>query len=334
MLRLPPFDFVAPKSLAEAASALAGEGPTTRLVAGGTDLWPNLKRRHQSAQTVVSLMSVPGLAEITVNGEARIGATALLSDIENHPALRARYPAFAQAVASISSPPLRNMGTLGGNLCVDTRCTYYNQTEDWRRGIGYCLKEKGTVCWVATSSPKCLAHTASDAAPMLQALEARVRLVSKAGEGTTERIIPIQALYQDDGIAYLTKRSDEILTEILLPKESDAEHCRSAFWKLRRRGSIDFAVLSAAVAVWMDAGGIVTKANIVLGAVAPAPSAAHEAGEHLVGKQLTVDTIAEAAQLARNAATPFGNTDFQAQWRGTMVDKYVEAALRESAGLK
>ncbi|HXU30531.1 MAG TPA: FAD binding domain-containing protein [Thermoanaerobaculia bacterium] len=346
MLRLPAFDYIAPKSIEEAAAVLAGEGTAeaaqegrenpVRLVAGGTDLWPNMKRRHQSAKTVVSLMEIPGLSAIQAEdpkGEIRIGATALLSDIESHPQIRARYPAFAEAVESISSPPLRNMGTIGGNLCLDTRCTYYNQTEDWRRGIDYCLKEKGKTCWVATSSPKCLAHTASDAAPMLQALGARVRLVSRegaggGGNGTSERTIPIGELYRNDGIDYLTKRPEEILTEILLPGEADTEHCRSAFWKLRRRGSIDFAVLSAAVAVWTDRGGVVTKANIVLGAVASAPSAAEEAGAALVGRKLTEESIAEAAGLARRVATPFDNTDFQAQWRGGMVAGWVVETLR------
>ncbi|MEP7009159.1 MAG: FAD binding domain-containing protein [Acidobacteriota bacterium] len=347
MLRLPAFDYIAAQSIEEAAAILSGEGAgegsaeaaaqgqpsPVRLVAGGTDLWPNMKRRHQSAKTVVSLMEIPGLSDIQAThpqGEIRIGATALLSDVANHPQIRTRYPAFAEAVDSISSPPLRNMGTIGGNLCLDTRCTYYNQTEDWRRSIDYCLKEKGKTCWVATSSPKCLAHTASDAAPMLQALGARVRLVSRegAGGGTTERTIPIGELYRNDGIDYLTKRPDEILTEILLPAEADAAHCRSAFWKLRRRGSIDFAVLSAAVAVWVDAGGVVTKASVVLGAVASCPSVAEEAGAALVGKKLTEESVKEAAGLARRVATPFDNTDFQAQWRGAMVEVWVAGALR------
>ena len=147
MLRLPQFNFVHARTLAEAASVLSGEGAAegelVRLVAGGTDLWPNMKRRHQQAATVVSLMGIPGLAGIDVNGEIHIGATTLLSDVVAHPAVRERYPGFAAAVQSISSPPLRNMGTIGGNLCVDTRCTYYNQTEEWRRSIDYCMKAEG-----------------------------------------------------------------------------------------------------------------------------------------------------------------------------------------------
>jgi 4-hydroxybenzoyl-CoA reductase subunit beta len=331
MLRLPEFRFLQPKTLAEAASILASE-ENVRMVAGGTDLWPNMKRRHQKAQTVVSLMRLPELRGIPINcegGPLRIGATTILSDIENDPQVRERWPALATAIASISSPPLRNMGTIGGNICVDTRCTYYNQTEDWRRSIDYCMKAEGTICWVATSSPTCLAHSASDSAPMLCALGAGVRLVSKDGE----RVIPIEALYKDDGIDYLAKRPDEIVTDIILQGTSDSARCRSAFWKLRRRGSIDFAVLSAAVALWTDPAGIVTQARIYLGAVGSQPVPATESVQFLIGKPLTPETIAEAARLARKPAYPMDNTDFQPQWRGAMVVKYTEAALRDAAGL-
>lgn len=328
MLRLPSFRFLQPTSLAEVATILAGE-ENVRVVAGGTDLWPNMKRRHQKAETVVSLMRLPEIRGIHANGELRLGATTILSEIEADPRVRERWPALATAVASISSPPLRNMGTIGGNVCVDTRCTYYNQTEDWRRSIDYCMKAEGKICWVATSSPRCLAHTASDSAPMLCALGAGVRLLSKEGE----RVIPIEGLYHDDGIRYLAKRPDEIVTDVYVPGTADASHCRSAFWKLRRRGSIDFAVLSAAVALWTDPAGIVTNARIYLGAVGSYPVQATESMQLLIGKPLTPEIIAEAARLARKPAYPMDNTDFQAQWRGTMVVKYTEAALRDAAGL-
>ncbi len=333
MLRLPSFKFFRARTLNEAAAILAGEGAAegenVRLVAGGTDLWPNMKRRHQKATTVVSLMGVPDLSGIGVNGEVHIGATTLLDDVVRDRAVRERYPAFAAAVQSISSPPLRNMGTIGGNLCVDTRCTYYNQTEDWRRAIDYCMKEEGTICWVATSSPRCWAHSASDSAPMACALGAEVKLVSTQGE----RLIPVENLYKDDGIEYLAKRPDEILTALHLPADATAGRCRAAFWKLRRRGSIDFAVLSVAAAAWTDPDGIVEKVRIYLGAVASYPLPAQEAADFLTGKTLHEETIAEAAKLARKVATPMDNTDFQTQWRGVMVQRYAEAALREVAGM-
>jgi 4-hydroxybenzoyl-CoA reductase subunit beta len=331
MLRLPPFRFHRARSLVEAADILAGQGSHARLVAGGTDLWPNMKRRHQKALTVVSLMSMPELRGVR-NGDPRaevgIGATTLLDDVARDQIIRRRYPALARAAAAIASPPIRNMATLGGNLCLDTRCTYYNQTEDWRHSIAYCMKEKGEICWVATGSPRCWAHSASDSAPVLCALDARVRLVSS----DTERVLPVAELFQNDGIHYLAKRADEVLAEILLPAEADSTHCRSSFLKLRRRGSIDFAVLSVAAAVRTDKRGTVKTARIYLGAVASYPAPAFEAAGFLLGKALTDETITEAARLARKVATPMDNTDFQAQWRGQMVERYVAAALRELSG--
>jgi 4-hydroxybenzoyl-CoA reductase subunit beta len=289
-----------------------------------------MKRRHQTAKNIVSLMEIPGISEISHNGECRIGATALLDDITRNSAIQHGYPALARAIASISSPPLRNMGTIGGNLCLDTRCTYYNQTEEWRRSIDYCMKEAGTVCWVAPSSPRCWAHSASDSAPILCALGARVRLVSEAGD----RVIPVDELFVDDGIEYLSKRPDEILTEILLSPDTHSDRCRSSFWKLRRRGSIDFAVLSVAAAVQLDATGVVEKARIYLGSVGSMPLPASAAEQYLAGKRLTPEVIEEAARLAREPATPMDNTDFKAQWRGAMVSQYAGAALREIAGLE
>ncbi len=330
MLRLPRFRFHRPTSLKEVATILASAGPDTRLVAGGTDLWPNMKRRHQTAEDVVSLMEVPGLAGVSGNGEVKIGATTILDEITRDATVLHGYPALARAIASISSPPLRNMGTIGGNLCLDTRCTYYNQTEEWRRSIDYCMKEAGTVCWVAPSSPRCWAHSASDSAPILCALGARVRLTSSAGD----RVIPVVRLFEDDGIEYLGKRADEILIEILLGPETRSDSCKSSFWKLRRRGSIDFAVLSVAAALWLDGDGAVEKAKIYLGSVGSMPLPARAASEYLAGKKLDPEVIEEAARLARKPATPMDNTDFQAQWRSLMVSRYTEAALREIAGLE
>jgi 4-hydroxybenzoyl-CoA reductase subunit beta len=333
MLRLPQFQFHLPTTLADAA-ALLGTGldeasRPVRVVAGGTDLWPNMKRRHQKAATVVSLMRIPELRGIANGDGLRLGATATLTEIAASPLVRARYPDLAKAVASISAPILRNMGTIGGNICLDTRCTYYNQNEEWRRSIDFCMKEEGSVCWVAPGSSRCWAISASDSAPMLVALAARVRLRSQAGD----REIPIEALYEDDGIAYLNKRPDEIVTAIVVPTTSDASHCRTAFFKLRRRGSIDFAVLTCAAAIWTDSGGIVTKARLVLGAVASYPTLVAEATTALVGQPLGEETIATAARAARQAATPLDNTDFQAQWRGQMVEVYAGRVLRETGAL-
>jgi len=328
VLRLPPIKLEVPTSVQDAAKAIVISDGNTRLVAGGTDLWPNMKRRHQKAETVVSLMSIPGLDSIdSANTDIRLGATATLSNIIRNDKVHERFPAFARALASISSPPLRNMGTIGGNLCVDTRCNYYNQTEEWRRSIDYCLKEDGEICWVATKSPRCWAHTASDSAPILCALGATVRLVSATGV----RELPLADMYVDDGIDYLAKQADEILTEVVVPGASDSDHCRSAFWKLRRRGSIDFATLSVAAAVWTDDSDVVTRASLYLGAVGSAPMPVAGIEAILVGNKMTEEGIAEIAHVAHKIARPMDNTDFAASWRGKMTEQYVTAALREVA---
>ena len=162
------------------------------------------------------------------------------------------------------------MGTLGGNLCLDTRCNYYDQNYEWRKAIDFCLKKDGRICWVATSSPKCLAVSSTDTAPMLQALGASVTLVS----ARESRVIALADLYANDGMQYLNRRSDEILTSVRLPSP---EGWRSAYWKLRRRGSFDFPVAAAAAAVRFD-GARIADARIVLGAVASKPMGSDRAG--------------------------------------------------------
>jgi 4-hydroxybenzoyl-CoA reductase subunit beta len=326
VLRLPEFRLHQPTSLAEATAILTGEGDAARVVAGGTDLWPNLKRRHQKAEHVVALNRIAALRGIHANGELHLGALETLTDLEHHAVVRERYPALARAIGSISSPLLRNMGTIGGNVCLDTRCTYYNQNEEWRQSISYCMKAEGKVCWVAPSSPRCWAVNSSDSAPMLWALGARVRLVSASGE----REIPISALYRDDGMEYMTKRSDEIVAEIVLPEMSRTENCRMAFFKLRRRGSIDFGALSVAAALWLD-GDVVRDARVILGSIASLPSSADDVALALIGQRLTEELLRAAATKARSAATPMDNTDFDARWRGQVTPVYVERTLREAA---
>ena len=324
MLRLPSFRFLRARTLNEAAAILAGEGAAegenVRLVAGGTDLWPNMKRRHQKATTVVSLMGIPGLSGIEANGEVHIGATALLDDVVRHPALRARYPAFAAAVQSISSPPLRNMGTIGGNLLLDTRCNYYDQNYEWRKAIDFCMKtDRQQICWVAPGSPKCLAVQSADTVPVLIAMGARAALASREGE----REIAVEDLYRNDGIDYVTKRPDELLTEVLLPKPNG---WRASYRKLRRRGAFDFPVLSVGAAVWMD-GGVVTGARLVLGGVASAPIRLAAAEEVLRGRALDDRAIADAGAAAAGPSRPMDNTDFSFLWRKEMTKNFVRAAL-------
>ena len=325
MMRLPTFSYLGARSLDDAVRALADDPSGTRLVAGGTDLWPNLKRRNQTARTVVGLRRVVDLRGIEgdpVNGVS-IGAMTTLSTICRDPMLKSAYPGFVRAVASISSPVLRNMGTIGGNLCLDTRCTYYDQNEEWRRSIGYCMKELGEICWVAPGQQKrCYATTSTDAAPLLCAIGASVVLVSTEGE----RAIPVTDLYRDDGIDYLTKRHEEVVTRILLPPIGN---WRSTYWKLRRRASIDFPVLGVGAAVRRETDGSCAEVRVFLGAVSSAPRrVAVEPGAFATSGD-PASGLAAVAAAARRAAMPFDNTDYFQKWRKDMAGIYTEGALRE-----
>jgi 4-hydroxybenzoyl-CoA reductase subunit beta len=217
------------------------------------------------------------------------------------------------------------MATLGGNLCLDTRCNYYDQTYEWRKSINFCMKKDGVTCWVAPSSPKCMAVSSTDTAPALMALGARIRLVSHSGE----REIALADLYNNDGMNYLHRKPDEILAEVLLDPLHD---WRSTYWKLRRRGSFDFPVLSVAAAARVASGGVIEDARIVIGSVASRPLVAAESARFLLGRSLTSETIAEAATLAARIAKPLDNTDFDMTWRKKVTAEFVTYALRELSG--
>ena len=320
MLRLPWFDYRAPRTVAEAARILAGEGPAAMLVAGGTDLLPNMKRRHQTPKCLVSLRQVGELKNVSNGGGVTFGSCLTLSDIVRH---RKTPAALRQAAGQIATPHLRNMGTLGGNLCLDTRCTYYNQNFEWRQAIGFCLKKDGQTCWVATASKRCVAVSSTDSAPALLALGASVKLASDSGE----REIALEDLYKNDGIAYLSRRPDEVLTEVRIPDRG----YRSTYWKLRRRGSFDFPILGVAAALKLQ-GDVVEEARIALGAVASRPFLVEKAGEFLRGKKLTDEVIAEASALVANRAKPMDNTDMDLYWRKEVADDFAGYALRELRG--
>ncbi len=325
MMRLPPFRYLKPKSAREAARMLDDHAREEAMaVSGGTDLYPNMKRRQFEPKVLVGLRALEGGREIAVgsDGGIEIGGLATLQFLERNALLRARVPALAKAAGLVSSPILRHMGTLGGNLCVDTRCTYYNQTYDWRKAIDFCMKKDGAVCWVAPSSPRCWAVSSSDTAPVLIALDATVTLVGPS----SERRVPVKDLYRYDGIDFVTKKREEILTTIHVP---GADGLRATYLKLRRRGSIDFPILGVAAALRTAKDGTVTKVRIVLTAVESAPVEAEKAEALLLGKRLTSELIEEAASLAYRPAKPLDNTDLSHPYRKKMAKVYVARALRE-----
>ena len=299
----------------------ADQGNRAMFVAGGTDLFPKLKRRQFDVDAVIGLDFLRteihrGSAETVVDAGVTLAAAAA------HEQLGAEFRGYAQAAGLVSSPPLRNAGTIGGNLCVDTRCNYYDMTYEWRKAAGFCMKKDGDICLVALSSPRCWAVSSSDTAPMAIALGARVTLEGPDGE----RELPVAALYQDDGIDYLAKKPHEVVTALRLPASPGT---RSAYVKLRRRGSIDFPIAGAAVAIELD-GDVVTGCRIVLSAVASHPLEAHAAEEFLTGKRIDQDQVRETAEIAAKPAKPLDNADLSHFWRKRMVRVVVERALEQA----
>jgi len=249
-----------------------------------------------------------------------LGACLTLSELTTRPPDRLT-DAVSTAAGLVPTPLLRNMGTLVGNLCLDTGCNYYNQSHEWGKSIDFCMKKDGAICWVAPSSPRCWAVSSSDIAPVMVALGAEYRLVGPQGE----RVVPAGRFYNNDGINYLTKQPDEILADVRLPGPNGWD---AVYHKLRRRGSFDFPVLG--VAAWIQwKGKHVADARIVLGGVASYPQEIPEAGAALKGAPLSDESVAAAAEAAYRPSKPMDNTDFDLSWRKQMTRVYVTRAIEE-----
>lgn len=326
MMRLPLFDFRAPRTLDEAVRVLDGERETAMVLAGGTDLLPNMKRRQQVPKTLISLRNIESLQTVSIDANGmRLGACLKLSTIEHDLRYRNGSSALRHAASQVATSHIRNQATLGGNICLDTRCLYYDQNYEWRKAINFCMKKEGETCWVAPSSDRCMAVSSTDTAPALIALGARVYLKSLSGE----REVLSADLYNNDGANYLTRQPNEVLSEIRL---GSLHGWKSTYWKLRRRGSFDFPVLSVAAAAKIAKGNVVEEAHIVLGAVASRPIVAEQAAKSLLGRILDSAAIEEAAMLVARLAKPLDNADFNMSWRKKVTTAFVTYALRELRG--
>ncbi|HLE95628.1 MAG TPA: FAD binding domain-containing protein [Acidimicrobiia bacterium] len=319
MLRLPPLAHAAPDNIGEVVELLTQDG--AMLAAGGTDLVPNLKRRqYPEASLIVSLYRVAGMSGVTVgdDGSVRIGALTTLANLAEDD----RVPTAVQEAAGVvATPQIRNRGTVGGNLCVDTRCHWLNIPETWRQAAQPCLKTGGEMCWVAPAKKICWAVTSTDLAPVMIALDATVRLVGPDGE----REVPVAALYRNDGMDHLVKGPNEVLIEVVVPPLG---HLKTGYRKLRRRGSIDFPILGVAAAVRVEDDRCV-DARIVLGAVSSAPVRVTDAEERLVAEPLTLELLTEVGELAGSAVKPMSNIDLTSRYRKRMVPVYVRRLLVE-----
>ncbi len=328
MLRLPVFNYIQPRTLKQAAKSLADFGPDAMLVAGGTDVYPKMKRGQFTPRNLIALRALRELKGIRQNSDGLwIGAGETLTAVSNHRLIAKHLPALAHAAESVSTPQLRNMGTIGGNVLVDTRCNYYDQTFFWRQAVGFCMKKDGDICLVAPGSAKCLAIASSDTAPVLVSLGAEAVVVGNQGE----RRVTLEELYRDDGIDYSTKAPDEVLKGLLIPRDSLQR--QNVYLKLRRRGSFDFPILGVAATMERNESGECRHASVVLTAVASKPKVITDATSLLQGQKITAELIDAVADAAAKAAHPLDNTDMDYWYRKRMAKVFTQRALASLAGL-
>ncbi len=333
MLRLPEFELLEPNSVYGALAAMNEHGENAMLIAGGTDLLPNMKHGLFEPKILVSLAGIEELRGIRVepDGSLSIGAMTPLAEIAAHPEVRAKAPALAQAAGLVAGPQLRSMGTIGGNVMLDTRCQWYNQTHFWRQSLGYCLKKDGTECHVVKGGKRCVAAASNDTAPPLTTLGAKLRF-ERLGE---QRTIEIEELWHSDGTYNKKIEAGELLTRIEIPATPKGH--LGAYGKLRDRGSIDFPLLGMAVRLDLDEGGLVTAADQVVVALVARPVRIKGVSEALVGTQpgtqAFLDALEPLAENARRQCRPMENIPGDANWRREMVRVFTRRTFLAAAGL-
>jgi 4-hydroxybenzoyl-CoA reductase subunit beta len=330
MLRLPPFEYHRPGSLDEAVELLAEHGSEAMPIAGGTDLVPNMKHR---LFTPAHLVALGGLAEMKGcreegEGGLELGAGETLSSVAASPLVRARIAALADAAGHVAGPQLRNRGTLGGNLCLDTRCTYYNQTEFWRQALGYCLKKDGEVCHVTRVGKKCVAAHSADTPPVLMAVGATARLVSAEGE----REIPVDDFFVPDGIWNTRREPGELVVSLRVPGPEPGLHRYTGYAKLRQRKAVDFPLLTVAAALWVDAEDRVTAIRGVVTGLGARPRLLTGWDDIAVGEaapdgRLEPEAVEALADRAHQQCRPLENMIVDPEWRRAMVPVYVRRML-------
>jgi len=321
-MSLPEFKLLRPRSLEEAIAHLAKHPGAIRVIAGGTDLIPSMRQKLFEPAYVLDLRHVAelkGIRERQGSG-VEIGALTSLTAIEHSDVLRCRYPVLTEAAATVASPVIRNMGTIGGNICLDTRCLWYNQSLTWRKGCGFCIKKDGDLCHVAPGGTKCWAAFSGDTPPALLCLGAEVEIVGPVGT----RRIPLSEFYTGLGDTYRVLQPDELLTRIFLP-EGTANY-RGVYRKLRIRGSIDYPLAGVAIAMKRSNGHVV-DARVALTAVNPAPVLVKGASEALRGQRLDEALAEKVGALAAKTAKPLTTSALTPEYRREMIRVFTKRAV-------
>jgi 4-hydroxybenzoyl-CoA reductase subunit beta len=326
-LSLPQFKLLRPRTIEEAVAYLGKYSGNLRVLAGGTDLIPSMRQKLFEPEYVLDLRSVAEMRGIRIqtSGAVEIGALTTLSAIEKSEYLRQHFSVLTESATTVASPVLRNMGTLGGNICLDTRCLWYNQSLTWRKGCGFCIKKDGDLCHVAPGGTKCWAAFSGDTPPALLCLNAEIEIVSPTGT----RRIALLDFYTGDGVNYRKLLPDELVTRVFLPAES-ADY-RGVYRKLRVRGSIDYPLAGVAVAM-KRSNGHVSDARIAMTAVNPAPILVQRAGEMLIGKVLDEALAESAGDIAARTAKPLTTSALTPEYRREMIRVFTKRAVLAAAG--
>ena len=335
-MSLPPFQLLRPRTIAAAVAALDRHQGNIKIAAGGTDVIPSLKQNLFSPEFVLDLRGIAGLQGIRlVPGEGtEIGALTSISALEHSAHIRQNYSVLREAALTVASPILRNMGTIGGNICLDTRCLWYNQSLTWRKSCGFCIKKDGDLCHVAPGSERCWAAFSGDTPPALLCLGAELEIVGAAGT----RRVPLRDFYQNDGIAYLRLGKNELLTRVILPESSAG--FAGAYQKLRMRGSIDYPLAAVAVALKRHARGNgrpqgeIDEARMAITAVNPSPRLVSGLDKILAGKIVDEDLAGAAGDLAASTAKPLTTSALTPEYRREMVRVFAKRVLLAASAIQ
>ena len=325
-MSLPQFKLLRPRTVEESLGHLAQQAGNIRVLAGGTDLIPSMQQKLFEPEYVLDIRHIAELRGIQKTEQGtQIGALTTLTAIEYFDILRGRYRVLTEAAATVASPLLRNMGTIGGNICLDTRCLWYNQSLTWRKGCGFCIKKDGDMCHVAPGGTKCWAAFSGDTPPALLCLNAEVEIASASGM----RRMPLREFYTGLGDTYRKLQPDELLTRVFLP-ESSADYC-GVYRKLRVRGSIDYPLAGVAI-VMKRSNGHVADARLAITAANPAPMLVKGASEMLAGKVVD-EALAEAVgDLAAKTAKPLTTSALTPEYRREMIRVFTKRAVLAVAG--
>ena len=326
-MQLPRFEYVRPQALDEALTVLARPGTRAKILAGGTDLLVNMKQRTVCPELVVSIKTLPELSAIAADaqGGMAIGAAANLTDLAEHAAIAEKFPAFSRAVRFVASQHIRNMACIGGNICLETRCWYYNQSKLWRDARERCHRTGGSVCHAIRGAARCHAINSSDTAPVLVALDAGIEVMKK-GE---KRLIPARQFYRDDGMAHTILDPSGMVTSLHLPAGNGTS--RSAFIKLSMRRGIDFALCSIAARADISGAGA-ASVRLVLGSIASLPVVLEKAAQVIMESGLTDSAIKKAGEVARTELGLLTNLYTSAGYKRQLAEVLVTRALSELRG--